>query len=74
MAELETPPAAAPLSLFDAPNGWFFAPGSYTFVVAADRVVVGQPLSAQFGLTLTPENVAFLDQPGTDRFLTFPIE
>jgi hypothetical protein len=66
--------AASPLSLFDAPNGWFFAPGSYTFVLAADRVVVGQPLSAQFSLTLTPENVAFLDQPGPDRFLTFPID
>ena len=66
--------AAAPLSLFDAPNGWFFAPGSYTFEVAADRVVVGQPLSAEFGLTLTAENIEFLDQPGPDRFLTFPIE
>jgi len=66
--------AAAPLSLFDAPNGWFFVPGSYTFVVAADRVVVGQPISARFSLTLTPENVAFLDQPGPDRFLAFPIE
>ncbi|HYI21530.1 MAG TPA: hypothetical protein VEX62_02740 [Candidatus Limnocylindrales bacterium] len=66
--------AAAPLSLFDAPHDWFFAPGSYTFAVAADRVVVGQPLSAQFSLTLTPENIAFLDEPGPDRFLTFPIE
>jgi hypothetical protein len=65
--------AAAPLSLFDAPDGWFFQPGDYTFRLIADRVVTGQPLADEFRLTITAENVAFLDQPGTERFLTFPI-
>jgi hypothetical protein len=66
--------AATPLSLFDGPDGWHFGPGTYTFVLSADRVVVAQPLRAQFSLTLTPENIAFLEQPGAEQFLTFPIE
>jgi len=66
--------ASAPLSLFDAPDGWFFQPGEYTFSLLADRVVTGQPLTGEFSLTITAENVAFLDQPGPERFLTFPID
>lgn len=65
--------AAAPLSLFDAPDGWFFQPGEYTFTLVADRVVSGQPLTGEFTLSLSAENVAFLDEPGPERFLTFPI-
>jgi len=66
--------AAAPLSLFDAPDGWFFQPGEYTFTLSADRVVSGQPLTDGFTLTLSAENISFLDEPGTERFLTFPID
>ena len=66
--------AAAPLSLFDAPEGWFFQPGQYTFTLIADRVVSGQGLSDEFTLTISAENVAFLDQPGPEKFLTFPLD
>lgn len=66
--------ASAPLSLFDAPDGWFFQPGEYTFNLRADRVVTGEPLIGEFSLTITAENVVFLDQPGSERFLTFPID
>lgn len=66
--------ASAPLSLFDAPDGWFFQPGVYTFTLIADRVVTGQPLSDQFRLTISAENVSFLDLPGAEQFLTFPID
>ena len=66
--------AAAPLSLFDAPDGWFFQPGEYTFTLIADRVVSGQPLTDGFTLTLSAENIAFLDEPGPERFLTFRID
>jgi hypothetical protein len=66
--------ASSPLSLFDAPDGWHFAPGTYTFALNADRVVVGEPLRGEFSVTLTPENVAFLDQPGPEQFLTFALE
>jgi hypothetical protein len=66
--------AAAPLSLFDAPDGWHFAPGTYRFVLLADRVVVGQPLSGEFEVTLSAADIAFLEQPGGDRFLAFPID
>ncbi|MEP7158415.1 MAG: hypothetical protein ABI797_03235 [Chloroflexota bacterium] len=66
--------AAAPLSLFEAPQSWFFSPGDYTFRLVADRVITGEPLTAEFRLTLSADDVALLDQPGPDRFLTFPIE
>ncbi len=65
--------AAAPLSLYDAPEGWHFAPGSYSITLVADRVVTGQPLRDEFTITLSAENVAFLDQPAPEQFLTFPI-
>jgi hypothetical protein len=66
--------AASPLSLFEAPPGWFFSPGEYTFTLVADRVVTGQPLSDEFRVTLSAENIAFLDQPGQEQFLTLPID
>lgn len=65
--------AASPLALFEAPHGWFFAPGSYQFTLTADRVVAGSALSATFSVTLTADNVVFLDQPGPDMFLTLPV-
>jgi hypothetical protein len=66
--------AATPLSLFEAPDGWHFAPGTYNVRVVADRVVTGQPLIDEFLLTLSPENVAFLEQPGPEQFLPLPID
>lgn len=65
--------AASPLALFSAPPGWFFAPGTYEFTLHADRVVAGSALSAKFSVTLTPENITFLDQTVPDKFLEFPI-
>ena len=65
--------AASPLALFEAPHGWFFAAGTYEFTLTADRVVAGSALTATFSVTLTADSVAFLDQPGPDKFLEFPI-
>ncbi len=65
--------ASAPLCLFDAPDGWFFAPGTYTFTLTAHRVVASEPVRATFSITLTAENVAFFDAPGPDQFLAFPL-
>jgi hypothetical protein len=65
--------ASAPLSLFDAPSGWFFVAGDYTFTLIAERVVVGQPLQDDFRLTLAQSDIEFLDRPGPDQFLTLPI-
>lgn len=65
--------AASPVCLFDAPDGFFFAAGTYSFAFEADRVVAGQPLQSNFTVTITPEQIAFLDEPGTNRFLAFPI-
>ena len=66
--------AAAPLALFKAPPSWFFAPGDYRFRLVADRVISGQPLSDEFRVTLSAQNVEFLDEPGPERFLTFPLD
>lgn len=65
--------AASPLALFEAPTGWFFAAGTYEFSLTADRVVAGSPLNARFSVNLTADNLAFFDQPGPDKFLTFSI-
>jgi hypothetical protein len=65
--------AASPLGLFEAPPGWFFAAGPYEFTLRADRVVAGSPLTATFSVTLTAEDIAFLDEPGPDKFLEFPV-
>jgi hypothetical protein len=66
--------AASPLALFQAPPGWFFAARTYRLTLTADRVVAGSPLTASFSVDLTADNIAFLDQPGPDRFLEFPIQ
>jgi len=66
--------AAAPLSLFQAPSGWFFTPGTYTFTLTANRVVADTPVTGQVTLTLSADNVSFLDQPGADKFLTLPTQ
>ncbi len=65
--------AATPLGLFKAPSGWFFGAGTYQFKLIADRVVVAAPLTGTFSVTLSGEDIAFLDQPGADKFLSFSI-
>jgi hypothetical protein len=65
--------AASPLSLFDAPDEWHFVPGTYQVTLLAERVVTGQPLSADFTLTLSDADIEILDRPGPDHFLAFPI-
>ena len=65
--------AASPLSLFEAPHGWFFAAGTYHLTLTADRVVAGSPLIAEFELTLSQADIDLLEQPGPDRFITLPV-
>jgi hypothetical protein len=66
--------AEAPLSLFQAPNGWFFTPGTYILTLTANRVVASAPVTGQVTMTLSADNVAFLDQPGAEKFLTIPLQ
>ncbi len=65
--------AATPLSLFEAPDGWHFAPGAYDVKVVADRVVTGRPLTQDFRLNLSSDDLAFLEQPGPEMFLPLPV-
>ena len=39
----------------------------------AQRVVASDPIRASFQVTLGEEQVAFLDGPGSNQFLSFPI-
>jgi hypothetical protein len=66
--------AASPLALFQAPRGWFFAEGTYTFTLQAQRVVAGAPLTASFDVTIDADDLAALSSTESDRFLAFPIE
>ena len=65
--------AAAPVCLFQAPAGFFFGPGDYTFTLRADRVVAGAPLESRVTITLTGEHLAIIDAPDARRFVTVPL-
>jgi hypothetical protein len=66
--------ASAPVGLFQAPAGFFFGAGTYTFTLSADRVVAAAPLAASFRVTLSADQIAFLEEPNTQRFLALPLE
>lgn len=61
--------AAAPLSTFEAPDGWFFTAGTHRFTLEATRVVSSEPMRATFTVMLRPEDLAILDDPTQERFL-----
>jgi hypothetical protein len=64
--------AAAPLSLFQATPGWFFAAGTYQFTLTAQRVVASDALRATFTVVIKPEDLTVLDAT-PERFLTYPL-
>jgi hypothetical protein len=65
--------ASSPLALFQAPRGWFFDEGTYEFTLEARRVVVDDPLTATFQVTIDADDLAALSPTDSDRFLAFPI-
>jgi hypothetical protein len=65
--------AAAPLSLFSAPRGWFFAPGTYRFRLVADRVITDSQLAGEFQVSLSQADLDILEQPGPEQYITLPI-
>ncbi|MER3486523.1 MAG: hypothetical protein C4345_11700 [Chloroflexota bacterium] len=50
-----------PIGLFIAPPSWYWAAGRYQLTVTATRAVGGTPLRGQVTLTLTDEQVAYLN-------------
>ena len=64
--------ASAPLSLFEAAPGWFLAPGTYEFTLAADRVMAAEPLRGTFRVTVEPGDMDVLDAV-PEQFLPYPI-
>ena len=65
--------ASSPLALFQAPQGWFFGEGTYTFTLEAQRVVADSPLAATFEVTIDEDALAAISSTDADRFLAFPI-
>ncbi len=54
-----------PIGLFIAPPGWRWTAGDYQLTVAAARAVGGTPLRGRMKLTLTEDQVAYLNaNPG----------
>ena len=64
---------AAPVALFQAPQGWFLRATGYRFTLVADRVVASEPLTASFHVTVAPSDLEVLDAAGPERFLTYRI-
>lgn len=53
-----------PLGLFISPVDWPWHPGSYRVTVIADRTVRHEPLRGTVEFTLTPDLIAFIENPG----------
>ncbi len=63
---------AAPLSLFQAPAGWFFDAGTYDFTLTATRLTSGDPLRGTFSVTISPSEAGTL-LVVPEQFLPYPI-
>lgn len=64
--------AVAPLSIFDAQDGFFFGAGTYQFKLVAARVVAGQSLTGDFSVSFTAAEIQQLDS--ADIFLVYAID
>ncbi len=65
--------AAGPISLFQAPTGWYVAAGAYDATLTAARVVGSDPLVAHFQFTIPPADLGILEDTTQERFMTYPI-
>jgi hypothetical protein len=60
--------------LFIGPRDWFFAAGTYEITLTADRISAAQQLVGSVRVTLTEEEVAFINNSQGQQFLIFPVE
>lgn len=58
--------------LFIGPREWLFEPGEYRITVVADRITDAQPLEGTVEVTLTEDDLAYLNQSQGAQFLIFP--
>jgi hypothetical protein len=65
--------AENPLALFQGPDGWFLEAGDYRVELVAERVVASAALRASFEISLTDDDVDFLNGADGGQFLTLPI-
>ena len=64
--------AQAPLGSFRGPDGWYFEAGTYEITVEAQRVVASSPLRESLEITLSEDDVEFLNEARGNRFLEIP--
>lgn len=66
--------AQQPLAVFNGPAGWYFEPGEYQLRLVATRVIGSEQLTFDFLLSLSADDVAFLNGSRGNQFLNFPVE
>lgn len=66
--------AQQPLCVFNGPAGWYFEPGEYQLRLVATRVVGSKGLTFDFRLSLSADDIAFLNGARGNQFLNLPIE
>lgn len=62
-----------PLALFQGPDGWFLAAGTYEAELEASRVVASSPIRVSFEVVVSDDDIEFLESSGGNSFLSLPI-
>jgi len=64
--------AQVPFSVFNGPDGWYFVPGTYEMQLVADRTVATAPLTFDFQIDFSDEEVEFLNDQRGNAWMSFP--
>ncbi len=62
-----------PLALFQGPDGWYLDAGTYRVELEATRVVASSPIRVSFEVTISDDDIEFLESADGDQFLSLPI-
>ncbi len=62
-----------PLALFQGPDGWYLEAGTYRVELEATRVVASAPIRVSFEVTITDDDIEFLESADGNQFLSLPI-
>jgi hypothetical protein len=60
------------MGLFIGPSDWLFEPGTYRITMIADRITNSRSLNAGIEISLSAEDLDYLNQSQGTRFLMFP--
>ncbi len=65
--------AQQPFCVFYGPPGWYFQPGEYQLRLVATTIIRSQRLSFDFLLSLSADDVSFLNKARGNQFLNFSV-